>query len=422
MKIEEDKGVKDQAGEGLSLKSQRTRSRLISTATKMMVDVGIGAVSVSAVAKDAGITRTGAYYHFKNREELLQVVKEEFDHQLIRIMGGEKEIADVYSFPANLAAEDEDLVRLRITQMLELGPDKDALIKARKKIFAKNKKLGRLQAGVDDEIVAIITSTSIVAALLTVAGAKTKKKRHHLAKMFGQTYYQLLFFGFLKPESIDSWSDFPEYPSLSNAVKPELSPVLTERSEHTRMQLLTAAIKLLVHIGEEALSISEVTRLAGVTRPGAYYYFKDKSELLAAVKEELDGELLRSIDESFIYNNPSEIINRFVEEDRDLMYLRAQRMLESPETDTFINYYKKVFDWHKKQGNLREGVDQDIAAVIVSVVTLMSSVLAASEFEKGSKEEKQKLAKRFGKTYSKLLFFGVLDKNATDWPAAPELG
>ena len=198
---------------GKTARSVKTRKRLVEATIKLVAEVGVDAVSVSEVARRAGVTRPGAYYHFKSREELMAAVADELDEQLLKIVEGSMDVEDVYSFPADIAAEDQDLIRLRILKMLEHGSVADVLITQRKKVFRANARKGRLQAGVDPEIAAIIASTSLVAAYLAVSEGKTKSQRHKLAKRFGKTYHHMLFYGVLDPKSA-AWPDVPDYPEL----------------------------------------------------------------------------------------------------------------------------------------------------------------------------------------------------------------
>ena len=99
---------------GWSARSRATRQKLIAAASKLIVEKGINSVSVVAVAEAAGITRPGAYYHFKTRDTLLEAVRNDTDHQLVRTLAGSKEDKYLYSQAAEFAAEDQDTIYLRI--------------------------------------------------------------------------------------------------------------------------------------------------------------------------------------------------------------------------------------------------------------------------------------------------------------------
>ncbi len=63
------------------------------------------------------------------------------------------------------------------------------------------------------------------------------------------------------------------------------------RSARTRAALVAAARPLFAERGFAAVGTEEVVRAAGVTRGALYHQFSDKTELFAAVFEELEVEL-----------------------------------------------------------------------------------------------------------------------------------
>jgi AcrR family transcriptional regulator len=64
-----------------------------------------------------------------------------------------------------------------------------------------------------------------------------------------------------------------------------------ERSARTRAALIAAARPLFAERGFAAVGTEEVVRAAGVTRGSLYHQFTDKTELFAAVFEELEIEV-----------------------------------------------------------------------------------------------------------------------------------
>jgi len=65
----------------------------------------------------------------------------------------------------------------------------------------------------------------------------------------------------------------------------------SERSQATRTALVTAARALFAERGYAAVATEEIVREAGVTRGALYHHFGGKSELLAAVYEQLEEEI-----------------------------------------------------------------------------------------------------------------------------------
>lgn len=64
-----------------------------------------------------------------------------------------------------------------------------------------------------------------------------------------------------------------------------------ERSEATKRRILGAARALFAEQGYEATPVEEILGRAGISKGAFYHHFPDKRELLAAVYEEIEGEL-----------------------------------------------------------------------------------------------------------------------------------
>ena len=142
-----------------------------------------------------------------------------------------------------------------------------------------------MKPGVEADIAAIITGTTLVSSFLAVSEFKQKSRRHKQAKLFGKANYQLVFDGALLPEKLQDWPKLPRYSHDGDgAEKPvrerhRVKDGRKAKSLETRELLMKTAMLLMAEVGEQAVSVSEVARRAGVTRPGAYYHFKKKEDL-----------------------------------------------------------------------------------------------------------------------------------------------
>jgi AcrR family transcriptional regulator len=68
-----------------------------------------------------------------------------------------------------------------------------------------------------------------------------------------------------------------------------------ERSAATRSALVAAARPLFAADGFAAVGTEAIVRTAGVTRGALYHHFADKTELFAAVVDEIEAELVEQI-------------------------------------------------------------------------------------------------------------------------------
>ncbi|MGV0717592.1 TetR/AcrR family transcriptional regulator [Mycolicibacterium sp. XJ662] len=80
-----------------------------------------------------------------------------------------------------------------------------------------------------------------------------------------------------------------------NDTAPSVRRTQAERSAATRAQLLGAARKLFADKGFSEVSTQAIVDAAGVTRGALYHQFADKTELFAAVYEDVERELVADI-------------------------------------------------------------------------------------------------------------------------------
>ncbi|HEY8391120.1 MAG TPA: TetR/AcrR family transcriptional regulator [Capillibacterium sp.] len=67
-----------------SKKSERTdtRERILETSAKLFAEKGYSATGIDEIARNVGITKSVIYYHFKNKEDILQTLIDEAFAQL----------------------------------------------------------------------------------------------------------------------------------------------------------------------------------------------------------------------------------------------------------------------------------------------------------------------------------------------------
>jgi AcrR family transcriptional regulator len=68
-----------------------------------------------------------------------------------------------------------------------------------------------------------------------------------------------------------------------------------ERTAATRRAIVLAARELFAEAGYEATTIEDIVRRAGMTKGALYHHYADKVEVLVAVYEDLEAELVESL-------------------------------------------------------------------------------------------------------------------------------
>lgn len=87
-----------------------------------------------------------------------------------------------------------------------------------------------------------------------------------------------------------------------------------ERSSSTRTALLAAARPLFAEHGFAAIGTEAIVRAAGVTRGALYHQFADKTELFAAVFEQVEQELVQRIGVSLAgVTDPADVLGAGVD-------------------------------------------------------------------------------------------------------------
>jgi AcrR family transcriptional regulator len=79
-----------------------------------------------------------------------------------------------------------------------------------------------------------------------------------------------------------------------------------ERAAETRDALIEAARPLFAAQGFADVALEAIVRAAGVTRGALYHHFADKTELFAAVLEQIEGELAARMGEAIAASNQTD--------------------------------------------------------------------------------------------------------------------
>lgn len=102
-----------------------THQALIEAAVGMISESGVGALSVAALARTVGMDRGTVYYHFANREALLEAVSAWSAEQLTRGFGPAESQDRRIDFIARFVLDNPDLIKLWIDDFIAPGDIRD---------------------------------------------------------------------------------------------------------------------------------------------------------------------------------------------------------------------------------------------------------------------------------------------------------
>jgi AcrR family transcriptional regulator len=194
--------------EPANARSRRTRSALLAAAHAILVEAGFEALTMTAVAGRAGVTRRAVYMHFDSRAELVGAL---FDH-VAAVEGLEESLSEVWDAPNGGAALDRWAVHLARYHPRLLAVDRalqrvwrddaDAAAHRQRVVAAQLANCRRLarrlaeegrlapgwtEASAADMLFALISS-DVVEALLEDRGWSRRRLADHLALLFRSTF------------------------------------------------------------------------------------------------------------------------------------------------------------------------------------------------------------------------------------------
>lgn len=111
-----------------------THVALIETAVRLVSEKGMEALSLSEVAREAGVNRTTIYYHFESREALVEAVREWSARQLAAAFAPSSSREDRTRYIARFVIENPEVIDLWAADFLAPGkigdryPEWDGLV------------------------------------------------------------------------------------------------------------------------------------------------------------------------------------------------------------------------------------------------------------------------------------------------------
>lgn len=104
---------------------EETHREMIETAVRLISAKGVDSLSIAAVARSMGINRTTVYYHFDDREALIQAVKTWSSEQLAKAFRQDAPQQERIDYIIRFVLENPELIKLWIEDFISLGDIRD---------------------------------------------------------------------------------------------------------------------------------------------------------------------------------------------------------------------------------------------------------------------------------------------------------
>jgi len=189
-----------------------TRDAILQAARAVLARVGPEGVSLSEVARAAGVNRGTAYQHFKSREQLIAATAEWSSGQLKAAVFGDSvasaepgrpvEVARVAKGLANFAVRHPEMGQAWLFQTLSSAdPSQDPFWR---EYHARGSRLHRTEMaveGIDEEVLSVVMLAGVFLwPMWTGVKGRTEAERQACADRLAHELLRLSMYGVLKPE------------------------------------------------------------------------------------------------------------------------------------------------------------------------------------------------------------------------------
>ena len=192
---------------------QINRELLLKAAKQLIGERGIDALTVVAVAKQAGLNRSTAYQHFASRNDLLEAVMTSFSREFREVFAESRSLSEQFDFFVDHFHRHPDIARIWVHQILQgVGdPETDFNTGATERLAEGH----RSQDNIDAEMLSIISTTStILWSLMVHHRTKSEAEALRESKRFTRELKRLFLYGALRSE---------HWPNLAAELSPDHS-------------------------------------------------------------------------------------------------------------------------------------------------------------------------------------------------------
>ncbi len=186
--------------------ARASRASLLSAAKELVAENGLDALTVVGVAQRAGLNRSTAYQHFRQREDLVEAVGAQFARELRAMFAQPRELGEQIEFFTHYFRENPALARTWMFHLLRddaavSKPCWDECVSALERLAASP----RSQDGIDAEMLCTIGMTSaLVWSLMVRQRTDSVQQAEAETNRFARELKRLFLHGALRPEH---WPD-----------------------------------------------------------------------------------------------------------------------------------------------------------------------------------------------------------------------
>jgi AcrR family transcriptional regulator len=186
--------------------ARASREQLLAAARALVSEGGLDALTVVGVAKRAGLNRSTAYKHFRQRDDLVDAVGAQFTKDLRAMFAEPRELGDQIEFFSHYFRENPDIARIWMFHLLRddeavANPGWDEYVAALERLA----KSPRSQDGIDAEMLCVIGMTSaLVWSLMVRQRTQDEGQARDETTRFAAELKRLFLYGALRA---DEWPE-----------------------------------------------------------------------------------------------------------------------------------------------------------------------------------------------------------------------
>ncbi len=181
--------------------AKSSRKTLLDAARELFAQKGPEGLTVAAVARKAGLNRSTAYQHFRNRNEVLRAVSAAFAQEVRELLQENRAFGDQIEFFVHYFQDRPDIARLWMFQLLgEQGgaraPGWGDYVSSLERLAHSPKS----QDGIDAEMLGVIgMSSALVWSLMARQRTDSDQEANAETRRFAAELKRLFLFGALRP-------------------------------------------------------------------------------------------------------------------------------------------------------------------------------------------------------------------------------